>query len=242
VNGYLKAAAVTLCAGAVIAGSSSRTARADEDVMQRSRAKYLSLQSYADSGVVISEYGPSSSDRHTFSTIFNRAPRRFLLEFNKKGGDRFVIWGDPDVFHTWWKTTGQQSDYPNPDNLPALNQSGFNTSSLAAKIPTLLYGKAPLLSDFANFTDLTMDGTEDVGGRRCYRVVGNTRDVYAATNKEVNVRKMTVWIDAESLLLRKVVEQWKAPPGEIRRLTTTFEPQANPALDVARFRFTPDTK
>jgi len=146
---------------------------------------------------------------------------------------------DPDAFHAWWKTTGQQFDYPNPDNLGALNGSGHNTSAVGLKIPTLLYGKAPLLSDFANFADVTPDGTEDVAGRKCLRLVGNTRDVYAATNKEVNVRKMSVWIDAESLLIRKVVEQWKALPGQISRLTTTYEPQANPKIDESRVRFSP---
>src|SRR5262249_40925853 len=157
--------------------------------------------------------------------------------FTKQGGDRYVVWGDPDAFHTWWKTTGQQFDYPNPDNMPALNGSGRNTYSVGMKIPALLYGRARLLSDFANFTGLTDDGTEDVGGRRCHRVLGTTRDVSAATEKEVNVRKMTVWIDAESLLIRKIIEQWKALPGQISRMTTTYEPQANPALDENRFRF-----
>jgi outer membrane lipoprotein-sorting protein len=60
-------------------------------------------------------------------------------------------------------------------------------------------------------------------------------------SNEVNVRKMTTWIDAESLLIRKVVEQWKTLPGQISRMTTTFEPEANPALDESRFRFAPPT-
>jgi hypothetical protein len=207
--------------------------------MQRSRAMYTSLRSYADSGVVIYEYGASSKDRHTFTTSFNRTPRRFVLDFNKQGGDRYVVWGEPEAFHTWWKATGQQFDYPNPDNMPALNGSGRNTFSVGLKIPTLLYGKAQLLSDFANYTDLTVDGTEDISGHRCHRVLGTTRDVYAATSKEVNVRKMTVWIDADSLLIRKVVEQWKALPGQISRMTTTYEPQANPTIEESRLRFTP---
>jgi hypothetical protein len=214
---------------------------ADDDVLQRSRGMYAALRSYADSGVVIYEYGTSSKDRHTFTTSFSRTPRRFLIDFNKQGGDRYVVWGDPDAFHTWWKATGQQFDYLNPNNMPALNGSGRNTSGAALKIPTLLYARAQLLSDFANYTDTVVDGTEDVGGRRCYRVLGTARDVYAATSKEVNVRKMTTWIDAESLLIRKVVEQWKTLPGQISRMTTTFEPEANPALDESRFRFAPPT-
>jgi len=231
---------VLLLVGSWFAGENvERTTQADDDVMQRSRAMYAALKSYADTGVVVFEYGASSTDRHTFATSFSRAPRGFRLEFNKQGGDRYVVWGDPDAFHTWWKTTGQQFDYPNPDNMPALNGSGRNTSGTALKIPTLLYGKAPLLSDFANYTDLAVDGTEEIAGRHCYRVLGTTRDTYAATGKEVNVRKMTVWIDADSLLVRKIVEQWKALPGQISRMTTTYQPQANPQLDPNQLRFVP---
>jgi len=215
-----------------------RGVAAAEDLFARSRAVYGSLQSYADSGIVLYESGPSIKDRHTFTTIFNRAPRRFVLDFHKLGIDRYVIWGDPDAFHTWWRTTGQRFDYPNPDNLPALNLS--DTKGVGHKIPSLLYGRAPLLSDFSNFTDLTIERTEDVGGRRCQRVAGTTREVYAATGKEINVRKMTVWIDVESLLIRKVVEEMKTTlPGDIWRLTTTYEPQANPTIDESRLRFTP---
>jgi outer membrane lipoprotein-sorting protein len=215
------------------------TLAAADDVMQRSRAMYQALHSYADTGVVLKEYGTSTKDRHTFTTSFNRSPRRFVLDFHIQGGDQFVVWGDPDAFHKWSKVTGQQFDYPNPDNIGAFNSSGYNTYSTVSKVPTLLYGKAPLLSDFANFADLEDGGAETIDGHRCLRVLGTSRDVYAATGKEVNVRKMTVWIDADSLLIRKVLEEWKPLPGQISRVTTTYSPQANPTIDDTRLRFTP---
>jgi outer membrane lipoprotein-sorting protein len=222
----------------IVSSTESRLSAAD-DIMQKARAMYVALRSYVDTGVVLYESG-SSKDRHTFTTLLNRSPRRFVLDFVKAGGDRYVVWGDPDAFHTWWKTTGQQFDYPNPDNTPALSQSGAHNYGVGNKIPTLLYGRAPLLSDFANFTDLEIEGTEDIGNRHCHRLSGTTRDVYAATGREVNVRKMTVWIDVESLLIRRVVEQWKTTlPGDIKRITTTYEPQANPTIDEKRLRFTP---
>ena len=50
-----------------------------------------------------------------------------------------------------------------------------------------------------------------------------------------------MWVDVETALVRKVLED--APEGSaagtVSRVTTTFEPQANPTLDAARFRFTP---
>jgi len=200
---------------------------------------YVSLRSYADTGVVLNQYGSSSEDRHTFTMYFNRNPRRFVLDFRKQGGDQYVIWGDPDAFHTWWKTTGQQSDYPNPNNVSAISLSGQNTGATATKIPTLLYGKSALAAALLNIADPVLDGTEELGGRRCYRLMGRVSDVYSATGKEVNVHKISVWIDAESLLIRKVLEEWKALPGQRSRTTTTFVPQANPSLEDSRLKFVP---
>jgi outer membrane lipoprotein-sorting protein len=210
-----------------------------DDILQRTRAMYVSLGSYADTGIVLSEYGSSSQDRHTFTTYFNRNPRHFILDFRKQGGDQYVIWGDPDAFHTWWKTTGQQYDYPNPNNVTAISLSGLNTGASALKIPTLLYGKSSLAAALLNIADPVLDGTEEVGGKRCYRLMGRASDLYGRTGKEVNVHKITVWIDAESLLIRKVLEEWKTLPGNRSRTITTFEPKANPSLEDSRFKFAP---
>src|SRR5437016_14638635 len=100
----------TICAAVLVVETRLQVVKADDDLLQRSRTMYGALRSYADTGVVVKEYSASTRDRHTFSTNFNRAPRRFRLDFNKQSGDRYVVWGDPDAFHTWWKTTGQQFD------------------------------------------------------------------------------------------------------------------------------------
>jgi hypothetical protein len=224
----------------VIASGAPRLTAAD-DLLQRTRALYSGMRSYVDAGLVLHEYGPSHSpnrDRHTFSTAFRRDPRGFFFDFTKQGGDRFVIWGDPNAFHTWWKTTGVVEDYPNPNNIGAFSLSGPQTSGSALMAPTLLYSKA-LQGVFTNFNDAALDGSEAVGGHTCQRYAGTTYDVYGATGRQVNSHQLTVWIDAESLLLRKVVEVWTPLPGQVNRTTTTFEPQANPTLDDARFRFTP---
>lgn len=210
------------------------------DILQKTRITYQELKSYADSGTVVNEYGTSSEDRHTFSTEFIRTPRHFLLDFHKQGGDHFVIWGDPDAFHTWWKATAQQSDYPNPNNIAAITLSSQSTAGSALKVPTLLYGKSPLAAAMLNIKSPALDGMEDVSGRHCHKITGQESDVYAATGHEVNLRSVTVWIDAESSLVRKIVEEWKPLPGQRNRMITTFEPQANPALDDAKFSFNRD--
>jgi outer membrane lipoprotein-sorting protein len=213
-------------------------AQTAESILQKSRDTYGQLKSYADTGVVLYEYGTTSEDKHTFSTAFNRAPRHVLLDFHKQGGDRYVIWADPDAFHTWWKATGQKTDYPNPNNTGALSLSAPQTSGLALKIPTLLYGKA-FESAMLKMKDPGLAGAEDVEGHRCHRISGRASDVYGATGREVNIHQVTAWIDAESFLVRKMAEEFSAPPGQRNRVITTFEPQTNPTLDEAKFKFAP---
>jgi outer membrane lipoprotein-sorting protein len=208
-----------------------------EEIVQKMRDRYGALNSYSDSAVIVREYG--ATDRHTFTTYFNRAPRHFLLDFYKQGGDRYVIWGDPDAFHTWWKTTGQTTDYPNPNNASAITLSGPPTQNAVTKIPTLLYSKAKIGGDFTNFEGAKLEENEAIGGHSCYRLTGKASDRYGATGREVNIRKMTLWIDAESFLLRQVREEWPPVGGTATNVTTTYEPQANPTLDGPKFKFTP---
>lgn len=217
------------------------SAQSAESILQKSRDTYEQLKSYADAGMVLVEYGTSSEDKHTFSTAFNRAPRHVLLDFHKQGGDRYVIWAEPDAFHTWWKATAQRTEYPNPNNMPAISMSGQQTGGVALKIPTLLYGKA-FSAEMLKIADPVLGGTDDVGGHSCHRISGRSSDVYAATGNEVNIRKVTVWIDTRSFLVRKMVEEFSAPPGQRSRTITSYEPRANPTLDNASFKFTPPTE
>lgn len=215
-----------------------QSAPSADDIAQKMRDTYGTFSSYSDSAVIVREYG--ATDRHTFTTYFNRAPRHFLLDFHKQGGDRYVVWGDPDAFHTWWKTTQQTTDYPNPNNASAITLSGPPTQDAVMKIPTLLYSKANLGGDFTNFADAKLEENEAISGHSCYRVTGKASDRYAASGKEVNIRKMTLWIDTESFLLRQVREEWPPVGGTSTRMTTTYDPQANPTIEPAKFKFVPE--
>jgi len=221
--------------------ASDRSLKANE-ILDRSFAKYASLTSYSDTGTVVYEYGTSSKDRHTFTTYFSRAPRGYLFDFKKESGERFVIWGDPEAFHTWWSAIDSKSDYPNPNNTGAFTGADVHSTGVAMKITPLFYPKASMQGSFTNYNDAVTEGTEDIVGHKCHRLLGTARDIYGATGHESNARKMTVWIDADSLLIRKVVEEWKPLPGQISRTTTTYDPQANPAIDQSRFKFTLPSK
>jgi hypothetical protein len=69
-------------------------------------------------------------------------------------------------------------------------------------------------------------------------VIGTARSVYP-TGAVTNIRPMTVWIDAEHLLILKVLEDTPKgyPAGSISRRTITLKPQANIPLDDARFHY-----
>src|SRR3979411_398242 len=108
-NVKLVLAAAMICAPLLIV--TRARAQNAEAILQKTRDTDAGLKSYSDTGIVLSEYGSSSKDRHTFTTYFTRTPRHFYFEFHKQGGERYVVWGDPDAFHTWGATTGQQYDY-----------------------------------------------------------------------------------------------------------------------------------
>jgi outer membrane lipoprotein-sorting protein len=222
-------------AGPVLPGAG---AAEQSDVLEQSKAAYAALQTYADTGVVIAEFGVSSREQHRFTTRLSRSPRGFLFDFEQAAGDRYVIWGDPQAFHTWWKATGQQSDHPNPNNSGAFLLADSPTLGAALKIPALLYAKASLPGTFLHFEPRGSPGEESFDGHRCYLVSGTSKDVYGATGREVNVRSVSIWVDAQTLLIRKVVEEWPPVGGQTNRRTTLIEPQANPALQASAMQFT----
>lgn len=229
---------VILCLVLILRSTWLRAQEPSATVLEHTRSVYAALASYSDTGTVVREYSATSRDQTHFSTYFNRAPRHFLFDYRKPSGDRLVVWGDPDAFHVWWKATGQVTEYPNPSNTNAITLNDYPTGSAVTKISPLLYSKANLPGTLQRFEPQSTAATEDVSGHKCYRLEGTASDSYGSTGNNVNVRKVTAWIDASSFLVRKVVEQAPAAPGAINRVTTTFEPQANPKLNDQAFVFT----
>jgi outer membrane lipoprotein-sorting protein len=216
-------------------------AQADE-ILARTRAAYAALSSYEDTGTVDLEFGPAGNvgrERHTFTTSY-RAPRHFYFDFTKyQKFDRYVVWSDEQSFHSWWQTTGVETAYPKGQGSTAIVIAASPTQNSIAQITPLLFPKAGLTGTLTEFGDVTIAGQESVDGRTCHKLTGIARSVYG-TKHVVNVRKTTVWIDAESFLVRRIVEDPPegAPVGAGMRVTTTFHPKANPPLEDRRFVFT----
>ncbi len=222
----------------------SRPVSSSDDVLVRSQAAYAALHSYSDTGSVDMEFGPPGGmvrEHHTFKTVF-RAPRHFLFDFVKEGNaDRFVVWADDDAFHTWWQATGVAETYQKGEGGGAFVAGGEPTINALMQLSPWLFPQGDLTGPLTEFGDASLAGTEAVGGRQCHKLVGVGKSVYRASGRVVNIRKMTVWIDAQTLLVRRVFEDTAegSAAGNVSRTTTTFDPQANPTIDDARFRFTP---
>lgn len=236
----------TLFAGAALIShgvspiDATKSRSAAEDVFARSRAMYASLRSYADTGTVDIEYGSPvdpTREHHTFVTYY-RAPRKFYFEFVKEHTvDRLVVWGDDVAFHGWWLATGNEVTYPKGQGTSAFVSSDYPTKGSISLISPMLFSKAGLVGTLTHFGDATDTGTDYVGGRPCHKLVGVARDVYGLTGRVVNVRKTTVWIDNETLLVRRVLEEGREPPGRVSRRMMTLLPHANPTIEEARFKF-----
>ena len=192
------------------------------------------------------EYGPAASplhEHHTFTTFY-RAPRRFHFDFKKdKGVDRYVVWSDDQAFHMWWQQPGLNETYEKGRGIAAFTNGSAPTSQAILMVPPLLFPQAGLTGTLTEFGDASSAENDIVNGHKCVKLTGTAKSIYQATGHVSNVRKTVIWIDAESLLVRKVFEDTPegGPASNVSRRTVTFEPQANPTLDDARFTFTPPT-
>ncbi|MCC6869044.1 MAG: hypothetical protein IT522_09490 [Burkholderiales bacterium] len=212
---------------------------AADDILARSRATYAALASYADSGTIDAEFGTAAGlgrEHHDFRTVF-RGPRQLLFDFTKANhADRFVVWSDAEAFHTWWKATGSIANYPKGQGLSAFVTGSVPTLGALTMVTPWLFPKAGLVGILTELSDVTEAGSDTIAGHPCRKIVGTAQSVYGATGHVTNVRRVAVWIDVATLLVRRIAED--ASEGQIvSRRTYTFDPQANPTIDEAQLRF-----
>jgi len=236
----------------VLAPAPNRDATFDaEDALKRSYAAYAALTTYADSGTV--EVQTSGFvDRYVFRTYFTRQPRNLFLgfryvesEYNDgyklKGNEEFVIWMENGNLQTFDAKTQEHQTYPEDGGrqVHALNSASYTTKGVSVLVPSLIYTKAGMASMIQATEEAASAGTETVDGRPCLKVMGIERWRYPS-GQVTGVRPITIWIDAESYLIRKIFEDTPKSMGRgvIERRTITFRPHANPALEPTRFRYT----
>jgi outer membrane lipoprotein-sorting protein len=225
-------------------GSASSTETATE-ILERTRAAYAVLTSYSDSGEVrIESAGPGApawEERHAFATHY-RTPRNFRFDLSKKTGERVVVWCDGGDFQSWWSSTQTHTVYPKGRGHLSFGGASYATRGAVLLISPLIFPQAGLqgaLSGLMVAPEIGLEGVEALGGRRVHRIVGDVGLGYARTGAVTAIRRTTVWIDVETYLVRQVLEDTPTSysKGAVDRITTTFDPRANPALADEDFRF-----
>lgn len=153
----------------------------------------------------------------------------------------------PNKRYVWWMRSGnlQYYAFETKDHKiipPTANQAGalnnIATKGASILIPSLLFRKANLPSALLALEQSSDAGMEDLDGHPCHKVIGVAAEVYPS-GQRVNVRQVTISIDRDSLLIRKVFHDTPKNYGAdtFYRVTIALQPQANPDLDDAKFDF-----
>jgi hypothetical protein len=251
VRSILTYAAAFVAVTPLDASAMQQTAFKADEVIAKTRAAYAALTSYADSGTVLEET-TGFTDRHTFRMLLSRDPRNLLIEFRSvaseyKSGNRLplshqvVLWLEKGDLHTWGSRSQSHETFPADDGqqqVNAIKGANYSTLGVSILVPSFFYTKAGIVSAVHATEEAEADGYETVNGRRCFRIQGVEKWRYPS-GRETGVRAITIWIDAETYLIQKVLQDTPRgyPRGEISRRTTTLKHRANPKLDPAQFRF-----
>jgi hypothetical protein len=219
-------------------------------------ASYDGLTSYADSGTAIREAAGNYEVSH-FRTFLRRPPLSFYFEWGRRvnisttqpadsssmPGKQQVFWlvnGDLQTFKRDG-SVAEHKTYPRAEGgqAGALAMSKATTMDAITLIPSLLFRKANLVGPLQEIVDISLAGTEPVGGHPCHKLVGMAQSVYPS-GAITNVRPITVWIDRETLLIRKVFTDTPKnyDLNAVSRFTWTLDPVRNPKLDDGKFQFT----
>lgn len=243
---------ILVLAGALLATTAVAGTEDAMDLLKRSAAAYSTLPAYADTGAALREQ-PGLVDRWKFTTAFRR-PLDFQFNFqgvsSRSAGltvdssyQHIVLWmrnGELQAFNEQLRT---HTTVPRTGNQPAeLMNASAATVGTSVLIPSLLFAKSELPGSIRQIREATHAGFESVSGHRCHKIVGTAAQFYPS-GKMTNVREVTVWLDAESLLVRKVFEDTPKgyPAGSYVRLTIDLYPQANPQLADDTFQFSVPT-
>jgi hypothetical protein len=247
-----------LFAGAILTagpGAPGSRPEAPNELLDGAISRYGTLESYADSGTVLRE-APGIRDRATFKTYYRRQTLDFYFEHQWLTSEnpktpglkidlstrRRVLWMRNGELQAFSQELGTHQRYPREggNQTGALTGIAAATSGTSTLIPSLLFAKSDLPGTLRQISEASEAGFDNVDEHRCHRIEGVAAEFYPS-GARTNVRAVTVWIDAETLLIRKVFEDTPQGymAGSYSRLTVTMDPQANSLLDDTKFEFIP---
>ena len=121
-----------------------------EEVLEKTRALYPTLTSYADSGTVTAEL-TGFSNRARFRTYFVNKPRNYFFEYSATASeytsgtriplkDRIVLWMFKGQLQSWNSALGTVDEYPEGTNqVTPFITAGSGTYGSAILVPSLIY-------------------------------------------------------------------------------------------------------
>ena len=219
------------------------------NVLSRMKATYIALNSYSDTGTVVDDRG-GFAERSQFRTFYTKNPRNLFIEFTpieslyKNGfripyNKRLVFWMQNGELQKW-DESGNHETFPSDGGgqVNALNSASYGSAGITILFPSLVYTKANLATPIQAMEEPAAAGYDTIDKRRTYKVMGVERWKYP-NGRVTGIRPITIWIDAETYLIRKIFEDnlKGSAKGVVDTRTITLVPQANPKLDSNTFNF-----
>lgn len=198
-----------------------------EAILGRVAKVYAGCRSYRDTGLVHSAYvdhGRTTTEEKPFATAFERGGR-FRYEFTDGAtGHRFIAWRDGgDVRVRWDVKPGVER----PASLDLAIAGAAGISSLSAHtLPALLLPElhGNRLTDLQSLKRLD---DETLGAVLCYRIEG----------RQGNRPPMTVWIDRQTFLVRRIDRHQQLPKDVQVDTVTTYEPELDGKIPAEALAF-----
>jgi hypothetical protein len=243
----LSVAMAALVGGRLVAASGATPAL--PGVLTDAIAHYATLASYADKGTVSEEIAGMIHES-SVRTYFRRATRDLYFDYHPHrtryprlnghtadtSGNRLVVWmlgGRMESYSFYFK----RHTVVGPDQQTSALKDGIPyTAGTSVLIPSLLYPKGRLPGTPLQLETAALAGTDSVDGRRCHKITGEAAEYYPS-GRRTNVRQVTLWIDADTKLVRRIVEEKQTGDGTPHRLTVTLDPVANPTIADTSFKF-----
>lgn len=217
-----------------LAGTSASGTPSGPEILNGMVAAYATLATYRDSGEVrLSQdrQGENVVERIVFSTAFVR-PELFRFEFEwpapAVNPKPYVVWSNGQGARSWWALRPGIREFDSIE-FALGGPTGISHRS-ATRIPGLLMPNMLWGSGMRHLERPVLLGEEKVGASDCYKL-----EVMEGVDPG---RPMTLWLDMETYLVRKVHTS-RNLPGGTRYMTALYSPHPNVEIPAQDFDYQP---
>jgi len=202
------------------------------EVINKSKAAYGTIQTYFDSGKVVSSFYNNSrphSNAKYFKTSYS-SNGLFNFEYYVLGQSNslYVINQSKNLVQSWWGITNHTKSY-NSINMPLAAAAGVS-SLLSTLIPKLLLpSKTSQQSWLESLASPTLIGTEIINGTSCFVISG----------KDVLQNDIKIWIADKDFLIRRLIIDMKLTNFNVKSTYQFFPYQPTDTIETL-FVFRPN--